>query len=225
MLYAETYYQKLIKGKVVRYLDQRVYIIDDDEILGETIGRMLLSIGVQYAYFQSADQFIETFESTSWNTMRGCIICDIRLPGTSGIDCQKRLNSLHSSLPIIFMTGFADVQMAIDVMRSGAFHLIEKPIRHQTLIDIVHDAFLVNDKLVHQQQQKLAFSEKLSTLTPRENDVLDLIVEGNPNKTISTRLDISLRTVEVHRARIFAKLEVKNVVELVRQIVTLNLSE
>lgn len=198
--------------------DGVVHIIDDDDLLVETICLAFDTVNIQYACYKSAEQFIDGFPADAFATMSGCLICDIRMPGMGGIECQRKLNALGSILPIVFMTGFADVEMAVETIRNGAFNFVEKPFRHQKLIDTVQHALQHNANVLSKKKTMTEIELAMNSLSAREHSVLDLLVEGLPNKSIASQLDISLRTVEVHRSRVFEKMAARNVAELVKKV-------
>jgi len=195
-----------------------VHIIDDDALLVETIGLIFDTIGISHAHYNSAETFLKSFPKEAFREMSGCIVCDIRMPGIGGIACQHILNSYDSALPIILITGFADVKMAVDTMRDGAFNFVEKPFRHQVLIDTVQQALSHNENILAQRASVHNVEVAIQRLSKRELSVLDLLVDGHPNKTIASTLNISLRTAEVHRAHILEKMMSKNVAELVKKV-------
>lgn len=195
-----------------------MHIIDDDALLIETIGLIFDTIGISHAHYDSAEMFLRAFPKEAFKEMSGCIVCDIRMPGIGGIACQHILNSYESALPIIFVTGFADVKMAVDTMRDGAFNFVEKPFRHQVLIETVQQALNHNEKILAQRTKQQSVEVAMERLSKRELSVLDLLVDGHPNKTIASTLNISLRTVEVHRAHVLEKMMTKNVAELVKKV-------
>ena len=200
--------------------DATVFLIDDDELLCETVGLMLESVGLRCQIFSSVDAFFHIYPQEVCQSLAGCIVCDIRMPKISGLECQRILNRHHSILPIIFMTGYADVKMAVEAMQEGAFDFVEKPFREQAFIESVQRALSKNaEKLSRWEAEKCIF-QSLSTLSPREQVVMELMIDGLPNKTISAKLDISLRTVEVHRAHVLEKMAAKNVAELVNKVLT-----
>lgn len=195
-----------------------VHIIDDDALLVETIGLIFDTIDISHAHYNSAETFLQTFPKDAFEEMSGCIVCDIRMPGIGGIACQHILNSYDSALPIIFITGFADVKMAVDTMRDGAFNFVEKPFRHQVLIETVQQAFRHNEEILAQRSKRHSVEVAMERLSKRELSVLGLLVDGHPNKTIASMLNISLRTAEVHRAHVLEKMMTKNVAELVKKV-------
>lgn len=200
-----------------------VHIIDDDELLLETIELVFDSVGIPHRGYGSAETFIQSYSPETFRTMAGCLVCDIRMPGVSGMECQRILNQYDSALPIIFVTGFADVKMAVEAMQEGAFDFVEKPFRHQTLIDTVHRALNQNAEMIVKNQAGEQVKALIGSLSPREYSVMELMLEGLPNKKISTALNISLRTVEVHRAHVLEKMACKNVTGLVRKVLLTDL--
>ncbi|MEW9799456.1 response regulator transcription factor [Alteromonas sp. CYL-A6] len=199
-----------------------VHLIDDDALMLDTVGMILDSVGIVHKDYVNADAFLNAYPKDAFSTMAGCVVCDIRMPGISGMECQRILNQYESVLPVIFMTGFADVRMAVDAMHEGAFDFVEKPFRDQTLIDTVQRALTHNAEVLQKRQSEQKVREALSTLSPREKDVMTLMLDGLPNKKISTTLNISLRTVEVHRAHVLEKMAARNVTELVKMVLSVS---
>lgn len=189
-----------------------VFIVDDDRSIGRMMERMMRSVGLNHRLFHSADEFLNAFTSAS----AGCLVLDIRMPGISGLELQKTLNDRGCKMPIIFMTGYADVTMAVDAMQNGAFGFVEKPFRPQLLLDRINDALRADSERRAQSLETRHVHERLARLTGREHEVLRLIVDGKANKEIAKDLALSRRTVETHRARAMDKLEANSVAELVR---------
>jgi len=200
--------------------DATVFLIDDDELLCETVGLILESVGIRYQTFSCVDAFFRVYSKEACQSLAGCIVCDIRMPNISGLECQRILNSHHSILPVIFMTGYADVKIAVEAMQEDAFDFIEKPFREQAFIESVQRALSKNAEKLRKWETEKSILQSLATLSPREQAVMELMIDGLPNKAISTGLDISLRTVEVHRAHVLEKMAAKNVAELVKQVLT-----
>lgn len=194
-----------------------VFIVDDDRSVGQMMVRMMRSVGLAHRVFGSADEFLDAFPPDS----AGCLVLDIRMPGISGLELQQTLNERGCKLPIIFMTGYADVTMAVDAMQNGAFGFIEKPFRPQQLLDQINDALRADGERRAQSLETQHVRERLARLTNRERQVLRLIVDGKANKEIATELALSRRTVETHRARAMDKMEATSVAELVRLYLTL----
>lgn len=192
----------------------RVYIVEDDEAVRESLQLILESIGYRVATYESANQFIE-----AWNAeMAGCLVLDIRMPGMNGMELQRRLNERNSILPIIFVTGHGDVPMAVEAMQQGAVDFVQKPYREQELLEKIERAFRLDSDNRESLQSKQEIAARLSSLTPRELEVLRLMVEGKANKVIAIDLNISQRTVEIHRARVMEKLGANSLAHLVRMV-------
>lgn len=193
---------------------QTVFIIDDDEGVREGLALLLESINQPYELYSSAFKFLENYDKSK----RGCLVLDIRMPRMSGLDLQKRLKMQQASLPIIFISGHGDIPMAVEAMRQGAIDFIRKPFREQDLLDRINEALSIsfNESLrkdVPDLQQKL---DKIDTLSDRELDIFNRISRGDMNKVIASDLNISERTVEVHRSQVMKKLEIRTLAQLVR---------
>ena len=195
-----------------------IHLIDDDPLLLETTRLLLVELRQDNIVYSSAESFLEQHKGARLDRMRGCIVSDIQMPGIGGLGCQKTLKQLGCSLPIIFISGYADVQIAVKAMRKGAFDVLEKPVRHRFLIEAINSALLKNKEFLENQLQMDASNASLRLLTDRETEVLGLILEGLPNKLIAANLDICQRTVEVHRANIMEKMQAKNTVTLVQKV-------
>lgn len=189
-----------------------VYIVEDDDAVRDSLQLMLESIGRVVIAYPSADQFLQAYSQD----MAGCIVLDIRMPGINGMELQRKLNDLNSILPIIFVTGHGDVPMAVEAMQQGAVDFVQKPYREQELLDKISQAMELDDQNRAMLQQRQAILERMHELTPRERDVMQLMVEGKANKVIAINLDISQRTVEIHRARVMEKLQANSLAHLVR---------
>jgi RNA polymerase sigma factor (sigma-70 family) len=187
-------------------------VVDDDPGVGDAIRLLLRSVGLQARTFPSANEFLAAYDPQS----AGCLVLDVRMPGISGLDLQSRLREMGSSLPIIFVTAHGDVPMAVDAMKAGAVDFVQKPFRDQELLDKVHEALKVDARLRSERMDREEIRERLESLSPREREVLDLIVAGKPNKAIALSLGISQRTVEIHRARVMEKMQVRSVSLLVQ---------
>jgi len=190
--------------------DVRAHIIDDDEAIRDALQWLLKTRNVPCTTWASAEAFLEALQP-DW---RGCIVLDIRMDGMSGLECFDALKGLGCALPVVFITGHGDVPMAVAALKKGAFDFIEKPFNDSDLVAVVLRA------LEHDREHQLALDareavrEKLALLTAREREVMDLILEGKYNKVIADELNISMRTVEAHRSKIFEKMTVRSAVEL-----------
>jgi len=191
---------------------QLVYIIDDDEAVRDSIGMLLDSADLAHHCFTSADDFLALHDGSQ----RGCLVLDIRMPGMTGLELQQRLAEIGSTLPIIFITGHGDVPMAVEAMRQGAFDFLRKPVDETNFIDRIHNALNLESGNWHQKLDREQNRGRIESLTDRENEVFQLVAEGVANKAIASDLGISERTVEVHRAQVMKKLDVKTLAQLVR---------
>lgn len=196
----------------------RIYIVEDDEAVRESLQMVLESIGYRVSSYASANQFIE-----KWNSeMAGCLVLDIRMPGMNGMELQRRLNERNSILPIIFVTGHGDVPMAVEAMQQGAVDFLQKPYREQELLEKIERAFSLDRDNRASLLSRQDIAARLASLTPRELDVLRLMVEGKANKVIAIDLDISQRTVEIHRARVMEKLGANSLAHMVRMVMAVD---
>jgi len=203
-------------------LNATVFIVDDDASVRDAMSWLLRSRRLMSETFASADAF-ERMLSDKFPgphapvpTQAGCILLDVRMPGQSGLALFETLigNGLAHTWPIIFLTGHADVPTAVDSVKRGAFDFCEKPFSDNALVDRIEQALALSEERINLRQQSAGLVSKLAELTDRERDVMNLVVAGLPNKLIADQLDISVRTVEVHRSRIFEKMAVKSAVEL-----------
>ena len=197
-------------------IDATVFIVDDDAGVREALAWLLRSRHLTSHAYVSAEAFLEMIEGGFVPNRPCCLLLDVRMPGMSGLALFERLaeRGLHRALPVIFLTGHADVPTAVSTVKRGAFDFCEKPFSDNVLVDRVEQALAQSAAIVNAQQTREGLLQRLDELTERERDVMRLVVEGLPNKRIADQLDISVRTVEVHRARVFDKMEVKSAVEL-----------
>lgn len=191
-----------------------VYVVDDDEAVRDSLTLLLKAVGLTGQTFSSAAEFLNHYDPEQ----HGCLVADIRMPGMSGLDLQDELNRGGAQIPLIFITGHGDVPMAVDAMKSGALDFIEKPFRDQDLLDRVQQALAWDKERRIENLKTLAIRERLATLTPRETEVMECVVQGQANKVIAMDLGVSQRTVEIHRARVMEKMAVRSVAKLVRAV-------
>ena len=202
-------------------IDALVFIVDDDRSVREALAWLLRSRRLSSEHFDSAEAF-EAWLDADGSLDAGllshpcCLLLDVRMPGTSGLVLFERLvaRGLQDRLPVIFLTGHADVPTAVDLVKRGAFDFCEKPFSDNALVDRIEQALGVSLLAINAQRERRQLQQRVTELTERERDVMRLVVEGLPNKLIADQLTISVRTVEVHRARVFEKMEVKSAVEL-----------
>lgn len=203
-------------------LNACVFIVDDDASVRDAMAWLLRSRRLMSESFASADAFEKMLQEwfpgpqTPVPTQAGCILLDVRMPGQSGLALFETLidNGLAHTWPVIFLTGHADVPTAVDSVKRGAFDFCEKPFSDNALVDRVEQALALSQERLAVHQQSAGLVSRLDELTERERDVMRLVVAGLPNKLIADQLDISVRTVEVHRSRVFEKMDVKSAVEL-----------
>jgi len=187
-----------------------VYVVDDDEAVRDSLQWLLEGKDYRVKCFDSAESFLSRFDPREV----ACLIADIRMDGMSGLELQDRLMERKSPLPIVFITGHGDVPMAVAALKKGAFHFIEKPFNDHDLVDLVEKALATDDERLRAAASRETIEARLATLTQREREVMDLVLAGKLNKQVADELDISVRTVEVHRARVFEKMDVRSAVEL-----------
>ncbi len=189
-----------------------VFIVDDDQDMRESLADLMDSVGFNTMSYANANDFL-----TDYSTERlGCLVLDIRMPGMSGLELQQELNRRDAVLPIIFISGHGDIPMAVKAMHHGALDFIQKPFRDQDLLDRVNQALKSCHKQHNSQQQSHSVKEHIHNLTPREHQIMEMIVEGKANKVIAIDLGLSQRTIEAHRKNVMQKLEARSLADLVR---------
>lgn len=193
-----------------------VYIVDDDISMAESLAWVIGSIGLQTKLFTQAETFLKEHNPAK----PGCILIDVRMPKISGPEIQVELNSKREAgmpiQPIIFMSGYADIPLTVKVMRFGALNFLTKPFNHQVLLDTINEALRIDSDNRIKYETKKEISRKFSILSARELQILMGILNGKPNKSISTSLNISTKTVEAHRASLIKKMKVKSLSELIK---------
>lgn len=188
----------------------QAYLVDDDEAIRDALSWLLKSRGLPSTTFDSAESFL-----AAWNKgMSGCVVLDMRMTGMSGLDCFDQLQTRESTLPVIFLTGHGDVPLAVATLKKGAFDFFEKPFNDNDLVTRVEEAMALDARQRVTNATVDSVKARLSCLTIRERQIMELVLAGKFNKVIADELNISMRTVEVHRANLFDKMQVKTAVEL-----------
>lgn len=204
-----------------------VYLVDDEDVVRDALGWLLRSRRLLSEGFASAEAFEAMLDThtaptrgdpvrSAWPAAPSCLLLDVRMPGTSGLVLFDRLieRGLLPVMPVIFLTGHGDVPTAVAAVKRGAFDFVEKPFSDNALVDRVERALEASSDAIGRQRARLSVQRRLAELTEREREVMHCVIDGRPNKLIADALNISVRTVEVHRARVFEKMDVKSAVEL-----------
>jgi two-component system, LuxR family, response regulator FixJ len=194
-----------------------VFVIDDDEAVRKALAFLLRAAGFAVEVFAAARDFLAVYDPAR----RGCLVLDVRMPHMSGLDLQQEMNARGWRVPAIFITGHGTVATAIAALRAGAFDFIEKPLREDALLDAIERALSWDESVRQEQAKREELEARAGHLTGREREVMALIAEGESNKTIARRLDISFRTVEIHRARVMEKMQARTTSDLVRMAIAL----
>jgi two-component system response regulator FixJ len=195
-----------------------VYVVDDDDGMRRALDTLLSTVGYKTAVFSRPSEFLANFKTDT----PGCLVLDIRMPDMSGLEVQQHLNRMGSMLPIIFITGHGDVPMAVQAMKEGAVDFIQKPFRDQDLLDRINHALKQDAENRSTVARRAEVQHRLESLTPRERQVMGMVVDGAANKVIAVDLNLSERTVEIHRAKVMEKMGARSVAHLVKLHLTLN---
>lgn len=187
-----------------------VFIVDDDPLILKVLANVVEVLGFEPRTYGSADAFLAAYQRTG----PACLVLDVRVPGLSGLELQKEFIAARNALPIIFITGHADVRMAVEAMEAGAFAFLEKPFRVQEVCDKVQRAVRRDQDAWQKHQQQEGLNQRIAQLTLAERGVLDRVIAGQANKAMAMELGLSVRTIEVHRARMMKKLGVKSRADL-----------
>ena len=197
-------------------IQKTVYVVEDDEAVRDSLELLLKSDGKPVKTYESATAFLKDYS----DKMAGCIVLDIRMPGMDGMELQKKLNEKHSILPIIFVTGHGDVPMAVDAMKEGAVDFIQKPYREEALLEKIEAALKQDLEQRKSLDEKQEIIRRIKSLTPREHEIMDRMIAGQANKVIAIELEISQRTVEIHRSRVMHKMGTHSLAHLVRMVLS-----
>lgn len=194
-----------------------VHVVDDDAAIRDALVLLLEAAGHRARAHADADRFLSEMDSAQ----PGCVIADVRMPGMSGLDLQRHLKEQGADLPVIIITGHADVAMAVQALKAGATDFIEKPFDEDVLLAGVSRALDTGARAFRERRQLADVKARAAGLTPREREVMDLVVQGLPNKAVAVELSISARTVEIHRARVMEKMAANSLSDLVRMALRL----
>lgn len=191
-----------------------VYVVDDDEAVRDSIQLLLQSVDYAVETFDSPLTFLKSAPAIQ----SGCLVLDVRMPAMSGLELQQRLKQNGVPIPVIFITGHGDVPMAVQAMQAGAFDFLQKPFRDQDLLDRIGEALAWDRNRSRGGRRQDSIRANLKLLSPREREVLDRVVQGQANKVIAADLELSQRTVEIHRARVMEKMQAESLADLVRMM-------
>lgn len=192
--------------------DSVVFIIDDDAAIRDSLSWLVESVGLRVKTFANGDEFLEAYDPS----LLGCIVLDVRMPGLSGLDLQEELNRRASDLPVLIITGYGEVQGAVRALKAGAADYLQKPVSDQTLLDRIQDCLRANIRERKKRADQADVVSRMASLTRRQRQVMDLVVDGRSNKEIGRRLDISVKTVESHRGHVMRKMGVSTIADLAR---------
>lgn len=191
-----------------------VFIVDDDPAVRNSMSWLLESVDLPVQVYASAQEFLDSYDAN----LPGCLVLDIRLPGMSGLELQTELHNRNIQIPIIIVTGHAEVPIAVRAMKEGAVDFIEKPFSDQVLLDCIRRALQRDTASRVNESRREEIAQRVRTLTPRETEVMEKVVEGNSNKMIAAQLGVSRKTVEAHRAGVMKKMGAQSVADLVRMV-------
>ncbi len=197
-----------------------VFVVDDDPIVCTSMKRLIRTLGLEVQTFNSAQEFLRAKRPNA----PGCLVLDVRLPDLSGLDLQQELAKAHIELPIIFVTGHADIPMSVRAMKAGAVEFLTKPFREQDLLEAIQHG-IAQDRETRERRAAISeLQQRLDSLTPREQEVFPLVVSGLPNKQIADQLGASEKTIKVHRGQLMRKMEAESLADLVRMSERLKIS-
>ena len=200
---------------------QTVFVVDDDDAVRDSLGMLLRSVDLPVETFDSALAFLDRYRPE----LTGCLVLDIRMPKMSGLELQQKLREQGSRLPVIFITGHGDIPMAVQAIKEGAADFVQKPFRDQDLLDCIHTALEADTRQRSAESQRATLSTRYDSLTDREREVMLMVVAGKANKVIALDLNLSQRTVEIHRARVMEKMQARSLADLVKMAIDLGVTQ
>jgi two-component system response regulator FixJ len=206
----------MLESNLPQQVQPTVYVVDDDQATRKSLRWLVETLGVPVQTFHSGASFLDSYDPSQ----PGCLVLDVMMGGMSGLDLQKELNDRQIEIPVIVLTGYGDVPTAVRALKNGAVEFLEKPFDGEILLEHVRRALEIDAGRRRERDASEVVRQRMSRLTPRENEILGLVVEGLSSKEIATQLDVSFKTVEAHRAKIMRKMEANGVAQLVRMVVT-----
>lgn len=189
-----------------------VIVVDDDEAVRESLCFLIRSVDLHAEAYASAQEFLDGYDRSK----PGCLVLDVRMPGMSGLELQVRMRDEQIHLPVVILTGHADVPMAVRALKAGAVDFVEKPFNEQLLLDCIQRALARDRDTRAWTQEYDGVNERVARLSPRERQVMEMVVAGKPNRVVAEDLGLSEKTIEVHRARVMSKMQARSIAELVR---------
>ena len=192
--------------------DPTVFVVDDDPAVRDSLRWLIESIGLPVETFHTARNFLDRYDPNR----PGCLVLDVRMPGMSGVDLQEQLANRSWRIPIIIITGHADLTMAVRTLKNGALDFIEKPFSDQVLLNRIQQAIQLDLGIRDEQAEQAEIAARVSSLTPREREIMNKVIVGKPNKVIADELGLSQKTVEVHRANVMKKMRAESLADLIR---------
>ena len=192
-----------------------VFIVDDDSAVLKGLRLLVKSLRMNVETYLSAQEFLDSYDPAR----PGCLVLDVRMPGISGLELQEKLRQRNISIPVIIMTGYGEVAVAVEAMKKGAMMFVEKPISDQVLLDQIQKAIAKDARIRQEQAAQKTITSRLALLTSREHQVMGLVIAGKLNKVIARELGVSQKTVEFHRSNIMKKMKVDSLAELVRLVI------
>jgi len=195
-----------------------VYVLDDDDGMRKALAALIGTIGYEAIEFARPTEFLRDFDPAR----PACLLLDVRMPEMSGLDVQRELNRRGAMVPVLLITGHGDVPMAVQAMKNGAFEFLQKPFRDQELVDGINRALKKDAENRQMLERHAEVQRRVASLTPREREVMQLVVDGRANKVIAIDLGLSERTVEIHRANVMEKMQAQSVAHLVKMHLMLN---
>jgi len=189
-----------------------VYIVDDDEAICDSLKLLLKSVNIPAMTYPSAEAFLQDYDPLT----AGCLVLDVRMKGMSGLELQRKLKQMQAPISIIIITGHGDIEMAVEAMKNGALEFMVKPFDNKVLLDRIREVWSKSENIQSEYNKHCDHEKRISSLTNREKEVMDLIVSGKHNKMVAFILGISTRTAELHRARVMEKLQAKSLSDVVR---------